>query len=104
MYNLLISEKVNEDFSDIYHYTVLTFGLRQYDIYQEKLKSAITKLRKMPTIGHSRSDLPEEYLCFSVEQHFIIYQIDEVNKSINILRILNSKMFAEPSGDFEEQF
>lgn len=98
MYNLIFSNEVNEDFSDIYHYTVLTFGLRQYEIYEEKLKLAITKLRKMPTIGHSRKDLPAEYFCYPIEQHFIIYQVDESNKSIKILRILNSKM------DFKEQF
>lgn len=98
MYKLIISNEINEDFSDIYHYTVLTFGEKQYDIYEEKLKSAITKLTKMPTIGHSRPDLPIDYLCFPVEQHFLIYKIDEANKAINIIRILNSKM------DFEEQF
>lgn len=98
MYRIIISDEVNEDFSDIYHYTVLTFGEKQYDIYEEKLKNTISKISKMPSIGHSRSDLPKKYLCFPVEQHFIIYQIDEAIKSINIIRILNSKM------NFEEQF
>jgi toxin ParE1/3/4 len=98
MYKVIISDQVNEDFSDIYHYTVLTFGEKQYNIYEEKLKNSISKISKMPTIGHSRADLPKELLCFPIEQHFIIYKIDENNQSINILRILNSKMA------FEEQF
>lgn len=98
MYNLIISEEADEDFSDIYHNTVLTFGLRQYDIYEELLKMGIAKIQKMPTIGHTRTDLPDDYLCFPVEQHFIIYRIEEEIKSINILRILNSK------NNFEDKF
>jgi toxin ParE1/3/4 len=98
MFRILISDEVNEDFSDIYHYTVLTFGEKQYDIYEEKLKKAFTKISKMPTIGHSRADLPKEMLCYPIEQHFVIYKIDETNQSINILRILYSKM------DFDQQF
>lgn len=98
MHKIEISEAANEEFSDIYHYTVLTFGEKQYEIYEGKFKSAFLKIRNMPTIGHSRPDLPSEYLCYNMEQHAIIYKVNEANKSISILRVIHTK------ANFNEQF
>jgi plasmid stabilization system protein ParE len=46
----------------------------------------------MPSIGHTRNDLPTETLSYNFESHTIIYQINEENKLVQILRILHSRM------------
>ena len=58
----------------------------------------------MPTIGHSRPDLPIEYLCYNYELHSIIYRVEESANEIFVVRVLHTKMFKEPGGNFQEQF
>jgi plasmid stabilization system protein ParE len=87
-----------EDVENIFQYGIETFGEKAVLNYLYILEKAYEKSGDMPTIGHGRKDIPMNALSFNIEPNTIIYTIDETNKSILVLRVLNSKM------NFEEQF
>lgn len=96
MYELNYSAEALEDLIYILQYTFETFGEKQMNIYYNKIEKSLDSLKTMPTIGHSRKDIPFETLAYNVEKHTIIYEIVEDKKLVQILRILHSKM------DFDE--
>jgi toxin ParE1/3/4 len=98
MHSVIISFEADQDLFDILEYTEETFGEPQKLIYYSQFKNAFEKLAKMPTIGHSRSDIPLDTFALSVEKHTIIYEVIEDDKLVQILRILHSKM------DFDVMF
>jgi toxin ParE1/3/4 len=92
VYSIIISFEADQDLFDILDYTEETFGESQRLVYFSQFKTAFERLAKMPSIGHSRSDIPLDTLALSVEQHTVIYEVIEHDKLVQILRILHSKM------------
>jgi toxin ParE1/3/4 len=98
LFEVIYSENSLVDISEIFQYGYEFYGEKIAKKYVTNLDQKFILLQKMPTIGHSRHDLPIDYLCLNYEQHSIIYRVDESKNEILIVRILHSKM------DFEEQF
>jgi toxin ParE1/3/4 len=98
LFEIVYSDNSLADIREIFQYGYDLYGEKIAKKYVFNLDQKFILLQKMPTIGHSRPDLPIEYLCLNYEEHSIIYRIDESKSEILIIRILHSKM------DFEEQF
>jgi toxin ParE1/3/4 len=98
MYRLTYSNDSQEDIKSLLQFTIETFGENQASIYFDKLEKCLDKITLMPSIGHTRNDLPTETLAYNFESHTIIYQIQENKSQVQILRILHSKM------DFDVMF
>jgi plasmid stabilization system protein ParE len=95
-YIIDVSERAAENFDDIQIYTLHTFGARQFHKYTTMIENAIEKIAIDPyLLGHTRKDLPSDYLAHNVGQHAIVYRID--GDIVNILGILHGGM------NFEEQ-
>ena len=91
-YILRTTDKAKQDFSDLTHYSLITFGEFQAYKYLLKFEEAYDKLSKFPTIGHSRKDLTEGLRAMTIGQHTLIYSINEKDQSILVIRILHARM------------
>jgi toxin ParE1/3/4 len=92
MYEIEYSTSALSDIKNIFQYSIENFGELAAKKYLNNLHAFIEKLSKMPTRGHRRRDLQDQFLTYQLEQHTIIYLIDEDHKSIIIVRLLHNKM------------
>jgi toxin ParE1/3/4 len=91
-FDLIISQIAEEELESIVNYTTLTFGENQASIYLSQLFESFHDLQKQPELGHSRTDIPKDYLCYNVGQHCVIYLVSKKKKRIEITRILHARM------------
>ncbi|MEK6746954.1 MAG: type II toxin-antitoxin system RelE/ParE family toxin [Pseudomonadota bacterium] len=84
---LIISLPAKDDLRDIAQYTITNYGEKQMDIYLQTLYDAMLLLTENPNIGHSREDLLENYQILNVENHVLVFTIQE--SSIIIVRIIH---------------
>ena len=96
MYQLVLSGEAYDDLTDIQNYTYTEFGEAQWEAYGNLLDQALLKIINHPYSRHQRTDIPERYRAMNVEQHVIIYRIEEY--TIFVIRILYKRM------DFTFQF
>ena len=89
-YSLKLTEDAENDLSNIYSYTTLTFGHMQATKYHDLLFKELERIRQLPSIGHKRRDIPEGYLAFQAGQHVILYRIESA--LIVVFRILHGRM------------
>jgi toxin ParE1/3/4 len=94
-YILKLSKEAEDDIRDIQQYTFENYGERQVFEYSKKLDNVLSMILQNPAIGHKRTDTPPEYKTYPVEQHIIIFRVDE--KTIYVVRVLHSPM------DFSKQ-
>ncbi len=96
IYVLNISQDAYDDLTDIQQYTLETFGESQLIKYESLLNEALLLISSNPEIGHSRPDIPNEYLAWPVGEHIFIYRIEDA--IIYLVRVLHNRM------DFRFQF
>ncbi len=96
IYVLNISQDAYDDLTDIQQYTLETFGESQLIKYESLLNEALLLIFSNPEIGHSRPDIPNEYLAWPVGEHIFIYRIEDA--IIYLVRVLHNRM------DFRFQF
>lgn len=95
-YALKISFEAYDDLIDIQQYTFQKFGESQLLKYELLLNEALILIQTNPNIGHTRPDIPNEYLAWPVGEHILIYRMEEV--VIYLVRVLHNRM------DFRFQF
>lgn len=87
-----LSKEFNFDLDDIYQYGVVTFGIRQAEIYENEIWQLIERLSfsylLFPECRHLATK-SKMYRWIILEAHLIIYRITE--NEVQVLRILNSK-------------
>lgn len=92
MYEIINSNEAKNDIANILYYSEMTFGFAQSIIYQENISQAYSKLSQMPGIGHHRKDIPANMRSLNVEQHCIIYEVNETKRQVFIVRVLHARM------------
>jgi toxin ParE1/3/4 len=89
-YVLELSDEAYDDLIDIQNYTLLEYGESQMEKYSDILEQALEHILYYPLSGHSRIDVPEKYLTWQVEEHILIYRVE--NNIIYLVRVLHKKM------------
>lgn len=88
MYKL--SRLAVEDFTLIYEYSLLNFGIIQADKYTEHLESSFHLLSNSPLMGRECTELGLEVRRYDYQRHAIFYRQRE--HDIFIIRILHQQM------------
>lgn len=86
------SPKARQDFIDILRHTGKTWGLRQLDVYRDKIDDALKLISRNPHLGHRDQELADNHRLYLVGAHVIVYRIEE--KCIGVIRILHQRMQA----------
>lgn len=85
--DLRLSQEALNDLDDILQYTLATWGVRQAELYRDKLKAGLGHIHENPQIGYPRDDITLGCRVFQIEKHQIIYRDDP--HVITILRIVH---------------
>lgn len=85
--SLVFTSDAELDLDDIHQYTLAEWGQTQFDKYSRQLEDGFEEIRKIPTIGIHRRDLPPNYRAYQVEKHLIIYWLTD--EKITIIRVLH---------------
>jgi toxin ParE1/3/4 len=96
MYKL--SNLAVEDFTAIYEYTLLNFGVVQADAYTNSLESTFDLLFSSPLMGYEYPEVSDGARRHDHQRHAIFYRQRE--QDIFIIRILHQQM--EPMKYFFE--
>lgn len=96
MYKL--SNLAAEDFTAIYEYTLLNFGVSQADAYTDDLENTFRLLSSTPLMGHGCPEISDGVRRHDHQRHAIFYQPRE--HDIFVVRILHQQM--EPMKHFFE--
>lgn len=96
MYKL--SNHAADDFTAIYEYTLLNFGVLQADAYTENLESTLRLLANSPLMGHECPKIADHVRQHDHQRHAIFYRRRE--QDIFVIRILHQQM--EPMRHFFE--
>lgn len=88
MYKL--SNLAVEDFTAIYEYTLLNFGVIQADKYTDHLESAFNLLATSPLMGYECSEIGTGVRRHDHHQHAVFYRIQDYG--VFIIRILHQQM------------
>ena len=92
MYKIQLTESFQNDIEKILIYSIDTFGQSQADKYYENLFLTIEKIARMPSIGHSRKDIPSYFRSYIYSQHSLLYTADDKNMTATFARVLHSHM------------
>lgn len=96
MYKL--SNLAAEDFTAIYEYTLLNFGVIQADTYTEDLESTFRLLYSSPLMRYECSEIADGVRRHDHQRHAIFYRPRK--NEIFVIRILHQQM--EPMKHFFE--
>lgn len=96
MYKL--SNLAVNDFSTIYEYTLLNFGIQQADLYTDSLEGIFQMLAQAPMMGRECPYLAPDLRRHDHQHHAIFYRLRD--QDIFVVRILHQQM--EPMKHFFE--
>ena len=89
-YRIELSNEAQDDIVDIGRYTLERHGIQQMDKYLNSIDEAINLIQENPNIGRFHQELPEEYKVWRMNEHLIIFLIqDEI---ISIARVVHVKL------------
>lgn len=88
MYKL--SKLAEEDFANVYDYTLINFGEAQADDYTEAMESILKSIVASPLLGRGCPEIADGIYRIEYRMHVIFYRIRP--QDIFILRILHHKM------------
>lgn len=88
MYKL--SNLAAQDFSDIFEYTLLSFGTLQADIYTQELEETFRLISETPLMGTKCPEISDGVRRHDHQKHSIFYQVRATD--IFIIRILHQQM------------
>lgn len=89
-YTLSLTQEAESDFIDVLVYTAQQWGEEKLQEYDASLCHALDVVKDNPLLGYRHSLLPEDYRCFNVRKHVLVYQIK--SSHIYVLRILHQRM------------
>lgn len=89
-YILELSHEAYDDLVNIQNYTFTKYGEKGWVNYGADLDHALLHIQNHPFTGHTRQDIPENYLTWNVNEHVLIYRLEE--NTIYLVRVLHRKM------------
>ncbi len=85
----ILANIAERDVSDIYDYTLNSYGSKQAKIYLEGLETTLAMLVKQPHLGKERPEIRKYLRSFLYDQHTVFYRI--MGDHIRIVRVLHSR-------------
>lgn len=89
-----LSVEADQDFTDIYEYSIYQFGMAQADEYAGNLIATFELIAERPKSAPMRNDLVYGLRCRMSGSHAAYYLQDE-NGNVLIVRILHQSMDAK---------
>ncbi|MFB1002709.1 MAG: type II toxin-antitoxin system RelE/ParE family toxin [Bacteroidia bacterium] len=86
------SLKAEEDISDIFEYSIETFGIAQAEKYYQALTECLDRLVQFPNLGRDSTELHQGLKLFYFQSHSIYYSLDK--HDLIIVRIISNHMDA----------
>lgn len=83
------TNEAENDVLDIHDYTIETFGLNQWVLYEQGLKAVFENLRTNPLLGTDRSSVKRNVRRILFGSHVIYYRLDL--DEIVVMRILHQR-------------
>ena len=87
---LILSPRAEDDFADIFQYSLESWGEEQAYPYRDILDKALLTIQDNPQIGHSRPELSAQHLIFPAGRHIIVYRV--TTRALLVSRILHGRM------------
>jgi toxin ParE1/3/4 len=87
---LILSPKAENDFADIFQYSLETWGEEQAYDYRDVIDKALLTIQDNPQIGHGRPEISAQYRIFPAGQHVIVYRV--TTRAVLVSRILHGRM------------
>jgi len=84
-----LSTRAEEDLLQVFLSGLELFGLRQAELYQKEIKRVIEILSENPRLARLRPELSGEVRVHPVKSHLVVYETDNNDKDIFILRIIH---------------
>lgn len=91
MADYILSNKAVDDLSGIWNYTYDVWSEKQADKYYKMLLEYCQELADKPSLGKNYDEINKDIYGFKVSHHIIFYKKLK-DDSIEIIRILHSKM------------
>jgi toxin ParE1/3/4 len=91
-YDINHSDQAIIDIRNIFQYSLETYGEIVGRRYVSLFNAKIEQLIQMPGIGHHRKDIPANMRSLNVEQHCIIYEVNETKRQVFIVRVFHARM------------
>lgn len=88
-----LTSEAQDDFRDILQYTRETWGVKQRDTYEARLKRGLRNLATFPEMGRARTDLGPGLRSFPIEHHLVIYRVDD--DAVRVVRIVHGRRSPE---------
>jgi len=86
----VLTEKAERDFRSILRYTPQARGVRQRDVYADRLISAMGDFIKFPVLGAARDDISPGLRFHPVEHHVNYNRFNDDH--VVVVRILHERM------------
>ena len=98
-WNVRLGCQAEQDYAEITRWTATTFGIRQAEIYAEKISLAIQSLKDGPDVmrARSRSDIEPGIYTLHIARrdrkgrHFLVFRTSR-SRDIDVLRLLHDSM------------
>ena len=87
---LILSPRAEDDFADIFQYSLETWGEVRAYAYRDILDQALLTIQDNPLIGHGRPELSAQHRIFPAGRHIILYRV--TTQAILVSRILHGRM------------
>lgn len=90
--NIKIADLAYGDIEQLFQYSIETFGEARTLQYLDTLFAKIDRLTKMSEIGRLLKPNESAMRIINVEKHVVIYQVNEGNDEVVVLRIVHQKI------------
>lgn len=96
MSRYVLSPQADADLVGIYEYTLVEWGVKQFDVYRRQLENALNAIAANPMLSRSkaRDDILTGCRFYRVEHHYIVYRIG-ADGVVEVGRILHERMHFE---------
>ena len=90
MHRYRLTPSAKSDLTDLWNYTVETWGEKQAEKYLQDIEDKLAQLADNPELGKQRPEIGPGYYSFPVRKHIIFYLISK--NHIDIIGFLQGKM------------
>lgn len=89
-----LTQAAEEDYQAIRAWSQQQFGSQQATAYSRQIQSALSELLTGPNhpLLKARPELGANIFTRLTGRHFLVIQVDETSRSLNVLRILHQSM------------
>ncbi len=92
---LKVSRVATDDLESIWLYTVAHWSVEQADRYVDLILDAFDMILQDPGAGKEFGRMRKGYLGMKVGSHLVFYRMNEMGRTIEIIRVLHGRMDLE---------